>query len=92
MLGGEEDGAAHRPRFRQRLPPNGGPHRRPAPRVLHQVVQASVRSPPPPHPVHSGMELDPPQTLRLHMRGYGNGGMRVDVDFPAPHVMYLRHG
>ena len=26
------------------------------------------------------------------MRGCGNGGMRVDVDFPAPHVMYLRHG
>ena len=26
------------------------------------------------------------------MRGCGNGGMRVDVDFPAPHVMYLRRG
>ena len=26
------------------------------------------------------------------MRGYGNGSMRVDVDFPAPHVMYLRRG
>ena len=38
------------------------------------------------------MELDLPQTLRLHMRGCGNGGMRVDVDFPAPHVMYLRRG
>jgi hypothetical protein len=38
------------------------------------------------------MELDPPQTLRLHMRGCGNGGMRVDVDFPAPHVMYLCRG
>jgi hypothetical protein len=38
------------------------------------------------------MELDPPQTLRLHMRGCGNGGTRVDVDFPAPHVMYLRRG
>ena len=24
------------------------------------------------------------------MRGCGNGGTRVDVDFPAPHVMYLR--
>ena len=36
------------------------------------------------------MELDPPQTLRLHMRGCENGGTRVDVDFPAPHVMYLR--
>ena len=38
------------------------------------------------------MELDPPQTLRLHMRGCGNGGTRVDVDFPAPHVMYLYCG
>ena len=26
------------------------------------------------------------------MRGCGNGGMWVDVDFPAPHVMYLRRG
>ena len=33
-----------------------------------------------------------PQTLRLHLRGCGNGGTRVDVDFPAPHVMYLRRG
>jgi hypothetical protein len=38
------------------------------------------------------MELDPPQALRLHMRGCGNGGTWVDVDFPAPHVMYLRRG
>ena len=38
------------------------------------------------------MELDPPQTLRLHIRGCGNGGTRVDVDFPASHVMYLPHG
>ena len=38
------------------------------------------------------MELDPPQTLRLHMRGCGNGGTWVDVDFPALHVMYLRRG
>ena len=38
------------------------------------------------------MVLDPPQTLRLHMRGCENGGTRVDVDFPAPHVMYLHRG
>ena len=38
------------------------------------------------------MELDPPQTIRLHIRGCGNGGTWVDVDFPAPHVMYLRRG
>ena len=45
-----------------------------------------------PTPCIEEMELDPPQTLRLHMRGCGTGGMRVDVDFSAPHVMYLRHG
>ncbi|KAM3407915.1 hypothetical protein ACQJBY_001319 [Aegilops geniculata] len=45
-----------------------------------------------PTPFSRVMELDPPQALRLHMRGYGNGSMRVDVDFPAPHVMYLRRG
>ena len=38
------------------------------------------------------MELDLPQALRLHMRGCGNSGMRVDIDFPAPQIMYLRHG
>ena len=26
------------------------------------------------------------------MRGCGNGGTRVDVDFPGPRVMYLRRG
>ena len=26
------------------------------------------------------------------MRGCGNGSMRVDVDLPTPHVMYLRRG
>ena len=45
-----------------------------------------------PTPFSQEMELDPPQTLRLHMRGCGTGGTRVDVDFPAPHVMYLRRG
>ena len=45
-----------------------------------------------PTPFAREMELDPPQTLRLHMRGCGTGGTRVDVDFPAPHVMYLRRG
>ena len=38
------------------------------------------------------MEQDPPQALRLHMRGCRNGSMWVDVDFPAPHVMYLYRG
>ena len=45
-----------------------------------------------PAPFAWEMERDPPQTLRLHMRGCGNGGMRVDVEFPAPRVMYLRRG
>ena len=41
-----------------------------------------------PTPFAREMELDPPQTLRL----CGNGGTRDDVDFRAPHVMYLRRG
>ena len=45
-----------------------------------------------PAPFAREMERDPPQSLRLHMRGCGNGGTRVDVDFPAPPVMYLRRG
>ena len=38
------------------------------------------------------MELEPPQALRLHMRGCGNSGTWADVDFLGPHVMYLRRG
>ena len=45
-----------------------------------------------PAPFAREMERDPPQSLRLHMRGCGNGGTRVDVDFLAPWVMYLRRG
>ena len=45
-----------------------------------------------PAPFAREMERDPPQSLRLHMRGCGNGGTWVDVDFPAPRVMYLRRG
>ena len=45
-----------------------------------------------PAPFARVMERDPPQTLRLHMRGCGNGCTQVDVDFPAPRVMYLRRG
>ena len=45
-----------------------------------------------PAPFAWEMEHDLPQSLRLHMRGCGNGGTRVDVDFPAPRVMYLRCG
>ena len=45
-----------------------------------------------PTPFAQVMELDPPHALRLHMRGCGNNGMRVDVDFPTPRIMYLRRG
>ena len=38
------------------------------------------------------MELDQLRTVRLDMRGCGDGSTRVDVDTPAPHVMYLRCG
>ena len=40
----------------------------------------------------SAMELDPPETLRLHMRGCGISGTRVRIAFPAPNVMYLDRG
>ena len=45
-----------------------------------------------PTPFAREMEVDPPESLRLHMRGCGISGTRVRVDFPAPHVMYLRQG
>ena len=45
-----------------------------------------------PTPFAREMELDPPESLRLHMRGCGISGTRVRVDFPAPHVMYLCRG
>ena len=45
-----------------------------------------------PTPIAEEMEHDPPQTLRLHMRGCGTGGTRVDVDFPTPHFIYLHRG
>jgi len=35
------------------------------------------------------IELEKPHALRLHMRGYGNGSIQVDVDILAPHVMYF---
>ena len=45
-----------------------------------------------PTPFAREMELDPPESLRLHMRGCRISGTRVRVDFPTPHVMYLRQG
>ncbi|KAM3330906.1 hypothetical protein ACQJBY_027172 [Aegilops geniculata] len=56
---------------------------------LYKLVCGHLRLP---TPFARVMELDPLQALRLHMRGCGNGNMRVDVDFPAPHVLYLRRG
>nr|XP_020190878.1 B3 domain-containing protein Os03g0212300-like [Aegilops tauschii subsp. strangulata] len=56
---------------------------------LYKLVRGHLRLP---TPFAREMELDPPHALRLHMRGFGNGSIRVDVDFPAPHVMYLRRG
>ena len=45
-----------------------------------------------PTPFARAMELEQPRALKLHMRGCGNGSILVDVDFPAPHVMYFRRG
>ena len=45
-----------------------------------------------PTPFAREMEVDPPESLWLHMRGCGINGTRARVDFPAPHVMYLRRG
>ena len=56
---------------------------------LHRTVRRRLHLP---TPFAREMDLNPPQALRLHMRGWGNGSMRVDIDFPAPHVMYLRRG
>ena len=45
-----------------------------------------------PTPFARVMELEQPRALRLHMRGCGNGSIRVDVAFPGPHVTYCRRG
>ena len=56
---------------------------------LHQQPRRRLRLP---TPFAREMELDPSQALRLHMRGCGNSGTWADVEFPAPHVMYLLRG
>ena len=38
------------------------------------------------------MNVEQPLGLRLHMRGYCNGIIWADIEFPAPHVILLRHG
>nr|XP_020192232.1 B3 domain-containing protein Os03g0212300-like [Aegilops tauschii subsp. strangulata] len=45
-----------------------------------------------PTPFAREMELEQLRVVRLHIRGCGNDSMWVDIDFPTPHVMYLRHG
>ena len=53
---------------------------------LHQPPRCRLHLP---TPFAREMELDPAQALR---RGCGNSGMWADVEFPAPHAMYLRRG
>ncbi|KAM3272603.1 hypothetical protein ACQJBY_042613 [Aegilops geniculata] len=57
--------------------------------TLHKPLRGHLRLP---TPFVRAMELEQPRTSKLHMRGRGNGSMRVDVDFPAPHVMFFRRG
>ena len=92
-LGEEEDGAAHRPRLRQQFFPLVEGH------VGDDPCEFFVRLRRPPRrrlrlptPFAREMELDPPELLWLHMRGCTISGTRARVDFPAPHVMYLRRG
>ena len=56
---------------------------------LYRPVRSRVRLP---TPFARVMEEEAPRSLRLHMRGCGNGSIWADVDFPRPHVMYLRQG
>ena len=42
-----------------------------------------------PTPFTRVKEVEQPHTLKLHMRGCCNGNMRVDVEFPTPHVNLL---
>lgn len=45
-----------------------------------------------PTPFARVMEVEQSEGLKLHIRGCCNGNMRVDIEFPAPHVMLLRRG
>ena len=56
---------------------------------MRQTPHCHIRLP---TPFAREMELDPPESLWLHMRGCGNGITWVNVGFPRPHVMYLRSG
>lgn len=67
--------------------------------VRDQPLEFIVKLRGPPHsrlrlpaPFAKVMEVEQPTELRLHMRGFCNGSMRADVEFPAPHVMLLRRG
>nr|XP_020179420.1 B3 domain-containing protein Os03g0212300-like [Aegilops tauschii subsp. strangulata] len=56
---------------------------------LYKPLRGRLRLP---APFARAMDLEQPRALKLHMRGCENGSMRVDVDFPTPHVMFFRHG
>ena len=56
---------------------------------LHEPPRSRLRLP---GPFARVMQVEQLHGLKLHMRGCSNGNMRVDVEFPAPHVMLLRHG
>ena len=86
-LGEEADGAALLPA----APPPVGGHIRDHPYEFFIWLYRPVRS----RlwlltPFARVMEEEAPRFLRLHMRGCGNGSIRAGVDFPRPHVMYLR--
>ena len=53
---------------------------------LYKPVHGRLRLP---TPFAMAMELEQSCTLGLHMRGCGNGSIRVDVDFPARPSWYV---
>ncbi|KAE8820107.1 l-ascorbate oxidase-like protein [Hordeum vulgare] len=55
-----------------------------------------LRSPPHgglrlPRPFTKVMEVDKAQGVWLHVHGCHNGAVYADVEYPVPHVMFLRH-
>ncbi|KAE8778811.1 l-ascorbate oxidase-like protein [Hordeum vulgare] len=45
-----------------------------------------------PCPFARGMEVDKPQEMWLHVHGCCNGAVHADIEYPKPHVMFLRRG
>ena len=56
---------------------------------LYRAVRSSLRLP---TPFTRVMVRESPQSLRLHMRGCGNGNIWADIEFSCPRVMYLHQG